>query len=171
MTTATSKYRLACCGWVGVSKTQPSHTTSKAKLIQKPQKHNYQIGQCVVEVSRGSTLWSPRQHWLSGRLSIFTLEGIPHRVSWNCRCYLRQIPSTSPNLTPSNLTNTLATFLSGLLVDRNSLNSLMFKKCFAKLASSDNAVFCMKAKSVAFLRTSVGIRIQLCRRIEIKGAL
>ena len=49
---------------------------------------------------------SPRQQWLSGQLSIFTLRGIPHRVSWNCRSYLRQIPSTSPNQT-----NHLATFL------------------------------------------------------------
>ena len=49
---------------------------------------------------------SPRQQWLSGQLSIFPLRGIPHRVSWNCRSYLRQIPSTSPNQT-----NHLATFL------------------------------------------------------------
>ena len=52
------------------------------------------------QVTGGSSLGSPRQHWLSGSPSIFTLRGIPHHVSWNCRSYLSQIPSTSPNLTP-----------------------------------------------------------------------
>ena len=38
--------------------------------------------------------WKPRQHWLSGALTIFTLKAFRTRVSWNCRCYLRQIAST-----------------------------------------------------------------------------
>ena len=117
------KNRVACYEWVGALKTkpsvypthlnllkwaqypqsqqhhQPSHITFTAKLTKATEAGVPMCGWSCVQ-PRWET-WKSAD-WVPAASSPYSLSsqaGIPHQVASNCRCYLRQIASTSPNLT------------------------------------------------------------------------